>query len=261
MWMSRAGRSLQIARADNREQPQAVEAIARASLTPSTAGASSGPTSRAARRRRPRRLVAARGDAERGGDGRARRPADEQPLLARRAAASWRSSRRRSTRSAASMTPRSRMLGRGARADALDRVGGRRRRAAPVRTQSARPRADRSRRATTLHAGHARLEEPADAGDGAAGADAGDERADASAGLLEDLGAGRRLVGAHVGRVAELVGEEPAVLGGEARGDVLEVVGVAGRRVRRDDDPRAERGERRALVGATSSPASRRRAQ
>ena len=74
----------------------------------------------------------------------------------------------------------------------------------------------------------------ADAGDRAAGAGARDERADAAAGLGEDLGAGRPLVHERIGGIAELIGEEPAVLGREAPRDLLEVVRMAERRVRHD---------------------------
>ena len=74
--------------------------------------------------------------------------------------------------------------------------------------------------------GQARAQEAADAGDRAARAGAGDERADAAAALREDLGPGRLLVHERVGRVAELIGEEPAVLGRQAPRDVLEVVRI-----------------------------------
>src|ERR1051325_674999 len=67
-----------------------------------------------------------------------------------------------------------------------------------------------------------------EARDRAAGADAADHRVDVVVHLGEDLGARRRLVGARIGRIAELVGVPGAGdLAGEAAGYVLVVVGVA----------------------------------
>ena len=62
------------------------------------------------------------------------------------------------------------------------------------------------------HAGAMGLQEPADAGDRTAGPDTADERPDPPAALLENFRAGRRLMDARVGRVGELVGQEPALL-------------------------------------------------
>jgi hypothetical protein len=55
----------------------------------------------------------------------------------------------------------------------------------------------------------------------------GDEGADAAAGLLEDLDGRRLRVHADVGRVVELVGQEPPALRREPARDVAEVVGAA----------------------------------
>jgi hypothetical protein len=91
--------------------------------------------------------------------------------------------------------------------------------------------------------------------------------------LREDLLAGalelrRAVVRVEVGRVVELVGQEPAVLLGQPRRDVAEVRRVRQRRVARDDHLGAELAELDALVDrhplgqhADAAVAARRREQ
>ena len=64
--------------------------------------------------------------------------------------------------------------------------------------------------AIDLHAGLARLEHLADAGDGAAGADAGDDDVDLAVGVVPDLLGGGLAVDLGVGRVVELAGQDGA---------------------------------------------------
>src|SRR5262249_44021156 len=92
------------------------------------------------------------------------------------------------------------------------------------------------------------LQGPADARDRPTRADARYERPDSTFRLLEDLRAGARLVDLDVGRVAELVREEPAVVDREPTRHVLEVVGGVAWSVRGYDDLRAHGLERVALV-------------
>ena len=61
-----------------------------------------------------------------------------------------------------------------------------------------------------LHVGLARLEDLADAGDGAAGADAGDEDVDLAVGVLPDLLGGGLAVDLRVRLVGELAGQDGA---------------------------------------------------
>ena len=106
--------------------------------------------------------------------------------------------------------------------------------------------------ADNQHLGLLLLQVARDAGDRAAGADRDHERVELAAGLLEDLGAGRLVVGARVRLVRVLVGLEGARdLLGEAVGDRVVALRRLGRdRVGADDHLRAEGLQQRDLLAA-----------
>src|SRR6185369_3391309 len=105
-----------------------------------------------------------------------------------------------------------------------------------------------------LHVRHVLLEVATDAADRAARTGARYERADLAVHLRKDLGTGRRealaaVMRVEVRRVVELVREEPAILLGEPRGDVAEVIRALDAAGLGDIDLGAELTQCDALVG------------